>query len=72
LSHRICTGLPCRKLGKLIEELAAPWLAQQESRLRDRRGRDQNLSQKPGGVLLVLQQHTELGRGRLLAGLVVC
>ena len=40
LSHRICTGLPRRKLGKLIEELAPPWLAQQESRLRDRRGRD--------------------------------
>jgi DDE superfamily endonuclease/Helix-turn-helix of DDE superfamily endonuclease len=40
LSHRICTGLPRRKLGKLIEELAGPWLAQQESRLRDRRGQD--------------------------------
>ena len=40
LSHRICTGLPRRKLGKLIEELAPAWLAQQESRLRDRRGRD--------------------------------
>jgi len=40
LSHRICTGLPRRKLGKLIEELAQPWLAQQESQLRDRRGRD--------------------------------
>ncbi len=40
LSHRICTGLPRRTLGKLIAELARPWLAQQESRLRDRRGRD--------------------------------
>ena len=40
LSHRICTGIGRRKLGKLIEELAPPWLAQQESRLRDRRGRD--------------------------------
>ena len=40
LSHRICTGIGRRKLGKLIEELAGPWLAQQESRLRDRRGRD--------------------------------
>jgi hypothetical protein len=38
LSHRICTGLPRRRLGRLIEELATPWLAQQESRLRDRRG----------------------------------
>jgi len=40
LSHRICTGVGHRKLGKLIEELAPLWLAQQESRLRDRRGRD--------------------------------
>jgi hypothetical protein len=38
LSHRICTGLPRRRLGKLIEELASPWVAQQESRLRQRRG----------------------------------
>ena len=40
LSHRICTGIGRRKLGKLIEELAPLWLAQQESRLRDRRDRD--------------------------------
>jgi DDE superfamily endonuclease/Helix-turn-helix of DDE superfamily endonuclease len=40
LSHRICTGVGHCKLGKLIEELAGPWLAQQESRLRDRRGRE--------------------------------
>jgi hypothetical protein len=40
LSHRICTGLPRRRLGKLIIELAGPWMAQQESRLRDRRGHD--------------------------------
>jgi hypothetical protein len=38
LSHRICTGIPLDRLGKLIAELAAPWQAQQESRLRDRRG----------------------------------
>jgi hypothetical protein len=38
LSHRICTGIPRRRLGELIEELAGPWLAQHESRLRDRRG----------------------------------
>jgi DDE superfamily endonuclease len=37
-SHRICTGIPRRRLGKLIEELAGPWSAQQESRLRLRRG----------------------------------
>jgi hypothetical protein len=40
LSHRICTGISRRKLGRLIEELAPLWLAQQESRLQDRRGRD--------------------------------
>jgi hypothetical protein len=39
LSHRICTGISRRALGKLISELAGPWMAQQESRLRDRRGR---------------------------------
>ena len=39
LSHRICTGISRRRLGKLIAELAPAWLAQQESRLRDRRGR---------------------------------
>jgi hypothetical protein len=39
LSHRICTGVGRRRLGKLIEELAPVWLAQQESRLRARRGR---------------------------------
>ncbi len=38
LSHRICTGLPRRRLGKLIAELAGPWAAQQQSRLRERRG----------------------------------
>jgi hypothetical protein len=38
LSHRICTGISGPCLGKLIEELAGPWLAQQESRLRERRG----------------------------------
>ena len=38
LSHRICTGIGHRTLGQLIEELAPSWLAQQESRLRERRG----------------------------------
>jgi DDE superfamily endonuclease/Helix-turn-helix of DDE superfamily endonuclease len=40
LSHRICTGISRRRLGKLIAELAPAWMAQQESRLRARRGRD--------------------------------
>jgi len=38
LSHRICTGISRQRLGKLTEELADPWAAQQESRLRERRG----------------------------------
>src|ERR1700730_3679323 len=40
LSHRICTGIPRRRLGKLIAELAEPWAAGQESQLRERRGHD--------------------------------
>ncbi len=40
LADRICTGIPLRRLGKLIAELAPAWLAQQEPRLQDRRGRD--------------------------------
>jgi hypothetical protein len=40
LSDRIFTGIPRRRLGKLIAELADPWSRQQESRLRQRRGRD--------------------------------
>jgi len=40
LSHRICTGIVRRRLAKLIVELAEPWTGQQESRLRERRGRD--------------------------------
>jgi hypothetical protein len=39
LSHRICTGLPRRALGKLLAELVGPWMAQQESRLAEQRGR---------------------------------
>jgi hypothetical protein len=39
-SHRICTGIPRRRLGKLIAELAGPWVAGQESHLRERRGHD--------------------------------
>jgi hypothetical protein len=38
LTHPVPTGVSRDHLGGLIEELADPWLAQQESRLRDRRG----------------------------------
>jgi hypothetical protein len=56
LSHRICTGLPRRKLGKLIEELAGPWLAQQESRLRERRRRDRQAALMCGDDRVAGQQ----------------
>jgi hypothetical protein len=49
LSHRICTGLPRRRLGKLISELAGPWMAQRESRLRDRRGGRERLRAEGAG-----------------------
>jgi hypothetical protein len=40
LSHRIWTGIRRRRLGKLIAELAGPWQAAGEDRLRERRGRE--------------------------------
>jgi hypothetical protein len=40
LSHRIWTGIRRRTLGKLIEELAGPWTAAGEDRLRARRGHE--------------------------------
>ena len=49
MSHRICTGLPRRRLGKLISELAGPWVAQQESRLRERRGGRERLRAEGAG-----------------------
>jgi hypothetical protein len=40
LSHRICTGIRRRRLGKLIAELAGPWMAAEQDRLRGRRGHE--------------------------------
>jgi hypothetical protein len=40
LSHRILTGLRRRTLARLIEELAGPWMAAGEDRLRGRRGHE--------------------------------
>jgi DDE superfamily endonuclease/Helix-turn-helix of DDE superfamily endonuclease len=48
LSHRIFTGIPRRRLAKLVAELADPWTAQQESRLRERRGRDRQRAEGAG------------------------
>jgi hypothetical protein len=65
LSHRICTGLSRRKLGKLIGELAGPWLAQQESRLRDRRGQDRLRAEGAG------PDHELVFTDRVIATLVI-
>jgi hypothetical protein len=46
LSHRIFSGIPRRRLAKLIAELADPWTAQQESRLRQRRGSRQRAADR--------------------------
>jgi hypothetical protein len=48
LSHRIFTGIPRRRLAKLIAELAEPWAAQQESRLRQRRGHHRQRAEGAG------------------------
>jgi len=40
LSHRIWTGIGRRTLGKLTVELAGPWMAAEEGRLRGRRGHE--------------------------------
>jgi len=40
LSHRIFTGLRRRRVGKLTGELAGPWAAAGEDRLRGRRGHE--------------------------------
>jgi hypothetical protein len=40
LSKRIFTGLPPRRLGRLIADLAGAWTAAEESRLRERRGHE--------------------------------
>jgi hypothetical protein len=40
LPHRIFTGIGRRKLGRLTGELAGPWMAAGEDRLRGRRGHE--------------------------------
>lgn len=65
LSHRICTGIPRKQLGSLIAELAAPWMARQDSRLRERRGHDR-LRAEGGGP-----GHQLVFTDRVIATLVV-
>jgi DDE superfamily endonuclease len=65
LSHRICTGIPRRRLSKLIAELADPWTAREESRLRERRGHDRQRSAGAG------PDHELVFTDRVIATLVV-
>lgn len=65
LSHRICTGIPRKQLGSLIAELAVPWMARQDSRLRERRGHDR-LRAEGGGP-----GHQLVFTDRVIATLVV-
>src|SRR5437762_2594818 len=65
LSHRICTGIPRRRLAKLIVELADPWAAQQESRLRERRGGERRRGEGAG------PGHDLVFTDRVIATLVV-
>jgi hypothetical protein len=65
LSHRICTGIPRRRLAKLIAELAQPWTAQQESQLRERRGGDRQRARGAG------PEHDLVFTDRVIATLVV-
>lgn len=65
LSHRICTGIPRRRLGKLIAELAEPWTAWQESQLRERRGHDRQRAAGAG------PDHQLVFTDRVIATLVV-
>lgn len=65
LSHRICTGLPRHRLAGLIAELAGPWDAQQQSRLRQRRGRDRLRAEGAG------PRHELVFTDRVIATLVI-
>lgn len=65
LSHRICTGIPGRRLGKLIAELAGPWVAGQESQLRERRGHDRQRAAGAG------PDHQLVFTDRVVATLVI-
>lgn len=65
LSHRICTGIPRRRLGKLIAELAEPWTAREESRLRARRGHERQRAVGAG------PDHELVFTDRVIATLVI-
>ena len=48
LGHRLRTEIPRGRLGKLIAEPAEPWTAREESRLRERRGRERQRAAEAG------------------------
>lgn len=64
LSHRICTGISQPRLGFLSAELASPWMAQQGSRLRERRGHERLRAE--GGGPAQSRCHTD-EKGRTFA-----
>jgi hypothetical protein len=66
LSHRICTGIPRRRLAKLIEELADPWQDRQQSSLRVRRGSRDRLRAQGAGP-----DHELVFPDRVIATLVI-
>jgi DDE superfamily endonuclease/Helix-turn-helix of DDE superfamily endonuclease len=49
LSHPVLTGISREHLGSLIDELADPWMARQESALRERRGGRDRMRAEGGG-----------------------
>jgi hypothetical protein len=65
LSHRICTGISRNQLGKIIAELAGPWMAREAARLRERRGHDR-LRAEGGGP-----DHILAFTDRVIATLVI-
>jgi hypothetical protein len=66
LSHRICTGIPRRRLAALIEELADPWQDRHESSLRVRRGSRDRLRAQGAGP-----GHELVFTDRVIATLVI-
>ncbi|MDQ1005690.1 hypothetical protein QFZ82_000174 [Streptomyces sp. V4I23] len=65
LSHRICTGISRNQLGKIIAELAGPWMARENARLHERRGHER-LRAEGGGP-----DHRLVFTDRVIATLVI-
>lgn len=65
LSHRICTGIARNQLGRIIAELAAPWMAREDARLRERRGHERFRAEGGG------PDHQLVFTDRVIATLVI-